>query len=363
MPKKKSPIKIDTVAGSRSYNRLDMQISQTLHMAIELYNDLNYLFVLDYYDDITLFDLDSDPLAVSYYQMKTSESTITIDSAIKEDWLAKMYAQLNRPGDWLVKELGLITNTPLEVSIKMKNEAGKVNNTKKLLSSEHTPLTNIHENVQSRIIADIAKKNGISENKVDLSKFAHLRTTLTIERHKDLVEKEMEDFLYEKYPKITVDTVKGIYSSLIDLLTKRQEYELLPNNAPFDVVKAHKGFTKSELTRVIDKAIMLSIPTFDDVIKASGLGHDKASILSFSYVQILADSNNNSDGSFPRLFNIVSEIMNTNSFSSNITAWEYGLEIAMKVHEKEPLYKTIYSIEYISVLVICLLINKSRRLP
>ena len=27
--------------------------------------------ILDYYDDITLFDLDVDPLTVSYYQMKT----------------------------------------------------------------------------------------------------------------------------------------------------------------------------------------------------------------------------------------------------------------------------------------------------
>jgi len=33
--------------------------------------------------------------------MKTSEDTITIDSAISEDWLAKMHAQLSRPEGWL----------------------------------------------------------------------------------------------------------------------------------------------------------------------------------------------------------------------------------------------------------------------
>ena len=37
MAKKNDIIKVDTSAGSRSYNRLDMQVSQTLHMAIELY--------------------------------------------------------------------------------------------------------------------------------------------------------------------------------------------------------------------------------------------------------------------------------------------------------------------------------------
>lgn len=96
MARKYKIAKVDTVAGSRSYNRLDIQISQTLHFAIELYDELNYLLILDHYDDITLFDLDADPLEVSYYQMKTSENTITIDSAINEGWLAKMYAQLNR---------------------------------------------------------------------------------------------------------------------------------------------------------------------------------------------------------------------------------------------------------------------------
>ena len=48
-------------------------------MAIELYPNLNYLLVLDHYDDITLFDDDVTPETVSYYQMKTSEDSISID--------------------------------------------------------------------------------------------------------------------------------------------------------------------------------------------------------------------------------------------------------------------------------------------
>ena len=52
MAKQKGVIKVDTATGSRSFNRLEMQVSQTLHMAIELYDSLNYLLVLDHYDDI-----------------------------------------------------------------------------------------------------------------------------------------------------------------------------------------------------------------------------------------------------------------------------------------------------------------------
>ena len=39
---------------------------------------------MDHYDDITLFDDEAMPKVVSYYQMKTSEETISIDTAISE---------------------------------------------------------------------------------------------------------------------------------------------------------------------------------------------------------------------------------------------------------------------------------------
>lgn len=361
--KKTEIVKVDTAAGSRSYNRLDMQVSQTLHMAIELYDSLNYLLILDHYDDITLFDLDADPLVVSYYQMKTSEDTITIDSAISEDWLAKLYAQFNRPEGWLVKELGLITNTPLEVSYKVISKKGKPYNKKDSITAERTVFSKLHQSIQDKIKADIAQKLGIPIEQVDLSKFAHLHTTLTIERHKDIIEKEVQDFLYEKYPRITVDTVKGIYSSLVDLLTKRQEYEHVPEDAELDEVKRHKGFTRTELTRVIDKAIMLSLPTFEEVKKVSGVGPEMYTRLSFPYVQILTDSNNKCDESFPTLCNATLEEMNKNPYGGQGTPWEYGQAIGHGVHKRVPLMKTIYNEDYIAILTICLLINETRRKP
>lgn len=93
--KHKTAASLDKKSGSLAYNRFEMQISQTLHMAIELYSNLNYLLVLDHYDDITLFDDDVTPETVSYYQMKTSEDSISIDTAISEAWVAKLYEQLN----------------------------------------------------------------------------------------------------------------------------------------------------------------------------------------------------------------------------------------------------------------------------
>ncbi len=53
--KHKTAASLDKKSGSLAYNRFEMQISQTLHMAIELYSNLNYLLVLDHhYDDISV---------------------------------------------------------------------------------------------------------------------------------------------------------------------------------------------------------------------------------------------------------------------------------------------------------------------
>ena len=228
----KNDITVDTGSGSMSYNRLEMQVSQTLHMAIEFFDNLDYLLVLDYYDDITLFENESNPEIVSYYQMKTNEESISISTAIREDWLTKLYAQLERP-EWIVKELGLITNCPLKVSVSMKGENGKNKRETKSYTAEKTAFNQFNPITIEEIKKDIANKKGIRKEDIDLSKFVHMRTILSIPSHKEIVEQEMGTFLHKKYPKITMDSVKTIFNTMIDLLTRRQnECERLLQESP-----------------------------------------------------------------------------------------------------------------------------------
>lgn len=232
---KKSDVKVDTHSGSMAYNRLDMQVSQTLHMAIELFDNLDYLFVLDYYDDITLFDNDVNPDFVSYYQLKTNEESISINTAIANDWLAKLYTQLENP-EWIVKELGLITNCPLKVTVSIKGETGKRKNKINSYVAERTSFSQFNPITIELIKKDIASKKGIKVEDVDLSKFVHMRTTLSIPKHKEIVEQEMLNFLHAKYPKMTIDSHKTIFNAMIEILTKRQSYELLSDNADYSEV-------------------------------------------------------------------------------------------------------------------------------
>lgn len=95
------------------------------------------LFILDHYDDIALFDSDASPETVSYYQMKTNEESISIDTAISKEWTTKLYEHLSAP-EWIINELGLITNCPLKIVVHYKDDAGKKRTEEKNYTAERT---------------------------------------------------------------------------------------------------------------------------------------------------------------------------------------------------------------------------------
>lgn len=361
---KRKNVEIDSTSGSRAYNRLDMQASQSLHMVLELYDKFNFEIIEDYYDDITILNLDKDPLVVSYYQMKTSDHVITIDSAIKKDWLVKMQRQMERPEGWIVKELGLITNTPLKVIFKVQGENGKSIAHTVEYKDPHTPFSKFDKSVQNRIINDIAAKCGIPTEEVDLSKFVHVHTTLSIERHRDIVEKEMSDFLFCKNRHITIDTVKGIYQTVMEILTKKQAYEELSEDAPSEDVRKWKGVSRDDFSRIIDKSILLSVPSFPDVRKFLQMkdNDERELSVSNSYSRIVSDSMNSSDKSFSAIFDLTLEFIEKDPFTSSDNLWDYALKIEEKVRGMNSLLLTPYKeYSYIAVLAVCILINLSRK--
>ena len=139
--------------------------------------------------------------------MKTSEDTISIDTAISEAWISKLYEHLTNP-EWMVSKLGLITNCPLKVSVKFLGDDGKNHTEEKSYTTERTDFTAFNPIAIDKIKADIAARKGISVDEVDLTKFIHMRTTLSIPKHREIVEHEMGSFLQNQYPRITLDAVR-----------------------------------------------------------------------------------------------------------------------------------------------------------
>lgn len=349
---------IDTESGSMTYNRFEMQVSQALHMAIEIFDNLDYLLVMDYYDDITLFDNENNPETVSYYQVKTNEESISITTAISQDWIVRMYTHLEDT-EWLIKELGLITNCPLIVTVKTKSINEKNSRERTSYTAEHTAFTKFNPVTINKIKEDIAKKKGINAEDVDLSKFVHIRTTLSIPRHRELVEQEMGDFLHKKYPRITMDSVKTIFSAMIDILTRRQQYELLDSDASFDEVKCKKGIAKQDFERVIEEAMIISIPPFDEIERVLNFGEEKYKA-SYAYTLILSDSQKKSE-TFTNLFTSIRSIINNKKKGTNETFLQYADRVCDVLYTSNPNVECLYNRTYVSVLVVSIMISEMRR--
>lgn len=353
--KDEKPISVDTKAGSLAYNRLEMQVSQTLHMAIELYSDLNYLLVLDHYDDITLFDDDVSPETVSYYQMKTSEDSISIDTAISEAWVAKLYEQLSDP-EWMVKELGLITNCPLKVSVKVMGDDGKLHSEEKKYMAERTPFLSFNPIMVDKLKADIAKRKGISEDDVDLSKFVHMRTILSIPKHREIVEQRMNDFLYGQYPRITMESAKTVFGAMMSLLSRCQSYEALDKDATFAEVRQKKGISKSDFSRIIEESMYIAIPEFQEIDQWMGYSDEERMRAALEYTKVLPDVRGKSE-SFAALYRQLRSASQGNPRNDEESVKDYCERVYGGLTNKNP----IYNKTYVGILIASILINEWRR--
>lgn len=324
-----------------------MQVSQALHFAIELYDSLDYLLVMDYEDDITLYDDITQPGTVSYYQMKTKDDSISINTALTEDWISKLYSHFKDP-DLFVRELALITNCP----IKLVNQTT-------LVSADKTPFSSFNADSVSKIKKDIANKHHISVDEVDLSRMFHLRTTLSIDRHKDIVEKEATDFLFERFPQIKVQTIKTIFAAVIDILSKKQAYERLPDCAEFPEIQKKKGFSRDTFKRIINYSIRINIPEFEEVKRTGLIPEDCVERAALAYTQILADNNLNID-SFCRTFSSLENVLNSISPCENETNWSFFSRCKCQYENDAPMSAFLYSDSlYLEVLSICIMISKN----
>ena len=337
-------IKNDKKAGSRTFNRLDIQISQALHFAIELYDSLDYLLVLDYEDDITLYDDLSSSNIVSYYQLKTQEDSISISTALTKSWISKLYNHLNKP-DLIIKELALVTNCP----VRLTNRS--------LVTDERTAFLSFNEQTIDAIKKDISEKHSIPINDVDLSKFYHMKTTLSIDSHRKLVEQETSDFLFARFPYIKVETIKTIFAAVIGTLGKKQSYEHLPDETCIKNLHQKKGFSKDDFAKIIDYSIKINIPEFNEIQRFLKGPVDQRDI-ALAYTLILGDSQQNSK-TFLDAFNCLENIIDKTPFSTEVNLWNYCKKCKQIFNNDIPTMALLYSDNlYIEVLTVCLIISK-----
>ena len=143
---------------------------------------------------------------------------------------------------------------------------------------------------------------------------------------------------------------------MMELLRKRQSYELLGDNESFEEVRKKKGFSRNDINRIIDKALILSIPPFSEIQDYMNYQGDAIYKASFEYSRILEDIQNQQD-SFLSLFEKLYESIGKNPINEDESLLTYASRIVLLNADK----RAAYSKEYKQVLVACIQINEWRK--
>ncbi|MEI3061157.1 MAG: hypothetical protein V8T29_11045 [Oscillospiraceae bacterium] len=207
----------------------------------------------------------------------------------------------------------------------------------------------------NKIKQDIAQRNGISVDDVDLSKFVHMRTTLSITKHNEIVKQEMSDFLQKKYPRITVESAKTIFGAMMELLTHCQSYESLDKDAEFAEVRQKKGVSKSDFSRIIEESMYISVPPFQEIDTWMEYSDDEKMRAALEYTKLLTDVQIKSD-SFAALYHQIRSACKANPRYDNESTKLYCNRVYILLSLNNP----IYSNAYIDVLIVSIIINEWR---
>lgn len=320
--------KRDKTSGSRSYNRIDFQVSQGILFSIEFYDVSDYLIALDYYDDLAIIENTDDQSIVSYYQVKTTEDKFTITSILNEEWLVDLYDHLAEENGFdAVGELGLITNCRVENKNHREDEPKYINNV-----PGKTKLSALRGDTAELIKKDIAEKLGIEVDEIDLSKLVIIQTTLDIHSHEHFARLNFIDFVNGKLGNVGIDVVRAAYESLRDKFDKCQRFEL-PEFAEQIEVQAKKCISKAVLTESLQTIAEIDFPLIENLLLL--VPEENKQGFSVAYANAISDNLRAVDNVITvqkRIKTIVSEL----NLSEPYMTWANACVIRDKYYERYP---------------------------
>ncbi len=113
-------------------------------------------------------------------------------------------------------------------------------------------------------------------------------------------------------------------------------------------------------SRVIEEAIVISIPPFDEIQRVAGLSDDDKYKASFEYTKIMSDSQSKIE-SFSNIFIKIRKLCSNYRKNSDECVWQYVNRLCDRLYKDNFIIESIYNRMYICILTICILINEMRR--
>lgn len=104
------------IAGSRTKNRLTVQISYAIQLIMDFYST-DFLIMMDYIEDVSVISNPDSPSSIHLYQIKTksSDKQYLLSAVIKDEWFQKLYKNATKYGEY-VDSASLVCNTGIVVS-------------------------------------------------------------------------------------------------------------------------------------------------------------------------------------------------------------------------------------------------------
>lgn len=240
------------IAGSRAKNRLTIQISFAIQLIMDFYES-DFLVLMDYIEDVSIIKNLSSPDQIHLYQVKTKTagSSYTLATIIREEWYQKLYDNAIKYKASLV-EASVVCNTEV-----IDDKLSVFPNQKTFLSDEA-----IKANA-NRIKEAIAKDQKIDISEVDLSKYCFVKSTLTIDKHKEEVEHQFESFLLRRDENIQVTLARSIYIFLYSELDIKFGVELSEHCTDLNEIFSSKGISSKEIEEIIICGLGVQLPNRD----------------------------------------------------------------------------------------------------
>ncbi|MFJ5717304.1 DUF4297 domain-containing protein [Neobacillus sp. NPDC093127] len=240
-------------SGSRSSNRFDYQKDWAILKLLELHKSgKDYLLVMDYYDDIIIFDSETSPENMEFFQIKTSDANWTLRRLLSRkkgekgplpSIIGKMYGcKLQFPNHTL--SLNFVSNAYLSIDLKEKKT--------KSLSKREIPFTEICDKKITEVINQLKEEHSLTEDP-DFMEITFFRVSdLILNERETFVKGKLSDFLEELNPKGTFK-ISLVYNTLFDEVKRKNNYE--GNIYDFDELSKRKGISRSQFTSIIKNFI------------------------------------------------------------------------------------------------------------
>ena len=179
------------IAGSRTKNRLTVQISYAIQLIMEFYST-DFLIMMDYIEDVSIISDPETPSSIHLYQVKTksSDKQYLLSAVIGDKWFQKLYKNAQKYGEYL-GSASVVCNTDIVTSFSKQNSEVFAN-AKTVLDDKA-----IQGNI-NKIRKAIADDQKVDEADIDLSKFYFVRSTLSTKGHKEEAEHQFQNFLFKQ---------------------------------------------------------------------------------------------------------------------------------------------------------------------